>query len=210
MADDKGNNDGGNSGGSDDGGNAGSNNTGNNDTTTDKSQGGKSDGMTLEETTAALKESRAENAKRRNENKDLNTKFDSMQLGFKKALGIDEEGDADPAAMSKTVTDLTNRLNRADVKNSFNAVATKQKVDPELMFAVLKTNGTLDGLDPSSDSFEKDLTKAVKDALKANPKLAAATTVDKSGADMGGGGEGGKVDMDVMIRNMANRNSLTQ
>lgn len=114
-----------------------------------------------------------------------------------KAAGLTEDGKADPEA---AVTKATQERDAAMQKARDNAVqltvyrsAGKAGADPD---ALLDSRGfaqAVKDLDPDAADFGDKVTEAIKAALKANPKLAAATGTQggqgpaRQGADHTGG-----------------------
>ena len=153
------------------------------------------DGKTFDED--YVKALRRESAKYRTKYREMETKLNSIL----KALGQDE-GEPDPEQLKQQLEATQRQLRELKVESTFGRVAHKVGADVELTLAVLKTNGSLDELDPDSETFAKDLEKLIKKAIESNPKLKASQP-GKTGAEMDGQGGKTGLDMNTLIRRKA-------
>lgn len=114
------------------------------------------------------------------------------------ALGLKPDPKADPAALAaqaaKELTDTRAELAALKVENALMRVAGKAGGDADALRDSRTFMKNLDGLDPTAKDFEDQVAAAVKDAVKANPKLAVATPGGqgpaRQGVDHSGGGNG--------------------
>ncbi|WP_232290226.1 hypothetical protein [Micromonospora sp. ATCC 39149] len=141
-----------------------------------------------------------EDAKREKEirvkaEQDQQAKLDAVLV----ALGLKPDPNTDPAAtaakVAKELTDAQAENRELRVENALYRVAGKAGGDVNALQDSRGFMKALADLDPTADDFEKSVTAAVRDAIKANPKLAATATPGgqgpaRQGADHGGGGNG--------------------
>ncbi|MDP9799352.1 hypothetical protein J2S43_007864 [Catenuloplanes nepalensis] len=115
------------------------------------------------------------------------------------ALGLKPDPKTDPAAtaaaVAKELADAQTRLREALVENALFKVASKAGADVNALQDSRSFMRQLADLDPAATDFEKAVAEAVKAAIKANPKLAAAAPAAgqgpaRQGADHSGGGTG--------------------
>ena len=144
------------------------------------------DGLQGDDLKQALSDTRKEAAAGRIENKELKKRLDRLQDGLSKALGIDSSEGNDMDALAKDIAGMKSSLLTERVKNAFHDAADEHKANYRLTYAVLSAEGILDSLDPDSETFKKDISKAVKNVLKEQPELKSKTPVGQNGSDFSG------------------------
>lgn len=124
---------------------------------------------------------------------DQQAKLDAVLV----ALGLKPDPSTDPAAtaakVAKELTDAQARISELTVENALFKLAGKAGGDVDALQDSRGFMAKLAKLDPTADDFEKQVSQAVRDAVKANPKLAATAAPGgqgpaRQGADHGGGG----------------------
>jgi len=148
--------------------------------------------LSHEEALEALRETRGEAARNRIEAKKFREELDGLRKGLAKALGIGGDDESDVKQLISEIKGLKSKLMTSERKEAFRVVAKNVGADPDLAWAFLMANGTLD--DP-----EADVEKAIKKALKEKPALKATQAQATGDPNAGGGGEKPK-DMNVFIR----------
>lgn len=115
------------------------------------------------------------------------------------ALGLKPDPKTDASAIAaqaaKELTASRAELRAAKVENALLRLAGPAGGDVEALRDSRGFIGKLADLDPEDSDFDTKVTAAVKDAVKANPKLAATTTGQgpgRMGTDVGGSGQTGR------------------
>jgi hypothetical protein len=104
------------------------------------------------------------------------------------ALGINADGEEiDPEKIKGERDKLAGDLRALQIKTALTDAAVKHKADHDLVVPYLVGKGSLADLDPDSATFPVDVDALVAEAVKANPKLAAAPAAGQSGAPIPGG-----------------------
>ena len=155
----------------------------------------KTSGLSHEQALEALKETRGEAAKNRIEAKKNREALDSLKLGLAKALGIGGDESSDVVKLTEQVNKLMSKLSVSDRKEAFRVVAKSVGADPDLSWAYLMADGSLD--DP-----DVDVAKVLKAALKEKPALKATQAMATGDPQAGGPSEKPK-DMNAFIRGSA-------
>lgn len=115
------------------------------------------------------------------------------------ALGLKPDPKTDPNALAaqaaKELTEIRAQAQELRVENALLKLAPKLGADVDALADSRGFMSKLAALDPDSNDFEKQVQEAIKDAVKANPKLAAGTAPGgqgpaRQGADHGGGSNG--------------------
>lgn len=153
--------------------------------------------MTPDQLQAELAKVRAEAAKHRVSANDATTALEALRNSLAKALGLKTDGSEDP---EKVIVDLQSKYRQERLHNSFLRAAAEVKADAGLAWAVISTNGKLDKFSPDSETLDADMIKEVREMVKANPKLSTTEPPKNSGGEVTGGTQGGKVDMNTLIR----------
>lgn len=155
--------------------------------------------LDFESTKSALKETRKEAAANRVEAKALREELATLKKGLAQALGIGGKGEesSDVKELTKQVQALTSKLSTTERREAFRTVAAKLGADPDLTWAYLAAEGSLDGPDV-------DVQALVKAALKSKPQLKVGQVVS-TGDEGAGGGRGKTKDMNAFIRRAAGR-----
>ncbi|MDG4832420.1 hypothetical protein O7627_24375 [Solwaraspora sp. WMMD1047] len=125
---------------------------------------------------------------------DQQAKLDAVLV----ALGLKPDPKTDPAAtaakVAKELTDAQAQNRELRIENALYKLAGKAGGDVDALQDSRGFMKALADLDPTAADFEKSVTAAIRDAVKANPKLAAATQGGqgpaRQGADHGGGNNG--------------------
>lgn len=123
---------------------------------------------------------------------DQQAKLDAVMI----ALGLKPDPKTDPAAtaakVAKELTDAQARISELTIENALYKLAGKAGADVDALTDSRAFMKKLAELDPSAGDFEKSVTGAIRDAIKANPKLATAAQGGqgpaRQGADHNGGG----------------------
>jgi hypothetical protein len=124
-----------------------------------------------------------------------NEKLTAVLDAFKKALdpeGAKKDEPLDPAKLAAQLAsqeetaaaELAKRdaiIRTQNVQLALPAVFAKLDAKPGLTTKVLKADGVLDKLDPSSKTFAADLESAVKEAIDEDPSLKVTPVVVKTG-----------------------------
>lgn len=118
--------------------------------------------------------------------------------GIAVALGLKPDPKTDPATIAaqaaKELTDSRAEVQTLKVENALLRLAGKAGGDVEALRDSRTFMTALAALDPSDKDFDAQVTAAVKDAIKANPKLGTASQggqgPNRQGADMSGGNGG--------------------
>lgn len=164
-------------------------------------KGDKGGKLTAADLEAALKETRAENAKLRVKTRDADKATADKINAALKALGVDVGKDEDPVKVAQeaattaarerdTATGEVRSL-RAEVIVWRNAAALG--VNAAVLTDSRSFERVVAELDPAADDFEAKVKKAAQDAAKNNPALQAQGARGKGGAEFNGGtGEGAK------------------
>lgn len=116
--------------------------------------------------------------------------------GIAVALGLKPDPKTDPSALAaqaaKELTDTRAEVQTLKVENALLRLAGKAGGDVEALRDSRTFMNALAALDPSEKDFDAHVTAAVKDAIKANPKLGTTASQGsqgpaRQGADMSGG-----------------------
>lgn len=148
-------------------------------------------------TEIAEREARSAAEKAAADTKAENDKLSAVLDAFRKALdpeGSKTDEPLDPAKLAAQLTaqeevaaaELAKRdatIRDLQVINALPAVFAKLDAKPGLTTKVLKADGVLQELDPSSKTFAADLESAVKTALAEDPSLKVAPVVAKTGTE---------------------------
>ncbi|MBF6333330.1 hypothetical protein [Nocardia transvalensis] len=108
-----------------------------------------------------------------------------------RALGLVADENTDP---EQVIAELTERATASDrklrdyrVKDAITTAADTHQGDHKLLVPYLRGTGALDELDPDAPDFSTRVDSLVADAIAANPKLAGAAAVARSGGDFSAG-----------------------
>lgn len=106
-----------------------------------------------------------------------------------KSLGIEIPGGdpLDPAKLTEELSKTRRENLELKVGNALEQASRKHGADTELIVPYLRGSAALDKLDPTSETFAKDVSDLVKNLVEKNPKLKAAQVAPRSGGEFPGG-----------------------
>lgn len=132
--------------------------------------------------------------KLRKEAADYRTKYQQSKsereatlASISKALGLGEEEPLDPKKLAEQLTASQREIRELKTSHAVLDAARKYGADVDLLVPYLRGSSALDGLDPASATFGKDLSELVKNLVEKNPKLKAAPAAPRSGGEFPGG-----------------------
>lgn len=138
--------------------------------------------------------------KRANETK---TQLDAIRA----ALGLDGNDKVDPDKLAADLNAARGETTNLRVENAVLRAAAANGANPDALTDSRSFMTTVTKLDPTSPTFDKDVAKAITDAVKAHPGLAATPTVPQaSGAEINGAGA--PADIDAQIADAQKRGAL--
>lgn len=144
-----------------------------------------------------IEDARADAGKARTTAKETAAKEarDSLTQDIAKALGlVDDNKPADPAQLTKTITEQTSRI--GDLEGSVRSLsvelaaykaASKHDANPAALLDSRSFLKSVDGLDPSEKDFADKLDKAIKTAVDGNQQLRAGQAPRRGGGEFAGG-----------------------
>jgi hypothetical protein len=146
-----------------------------------------------------VKALREENAKYRTKAKEVEEKLNKVL----KSLGLDEGSNEQTleeviAQKDKLIKDLT-------FEKSFGRIADKLEVDPLFTKALLREQGKLENVDPSSETFEKLLLEEIKSLIEEYPQIKKSGNKPQVGIPPNQGTPQSQVDMNSIIRKLAKK-----
>nr|PZN39772.1 MAG: hypothetical protein DIU60_20335 [Actinomycetota bacterium] len=122
-----------------------------------------------------------------------------------KALGLKADADDDPAKVAEKLTSelasTRDELRQARVELAVHRAAARHGGDPDALLDSRSFLKAVADLDPDDDGFDKAVSEAIADAIKANPRLAAKPAPEpdpgkkapsRSGGDMTGAPDRGR------------------
>lgn len=144
-----------------------------------------------------IKDTRTEAAGHRTKANDLEKASQAQLDAIAKALGL-KPADADPVKLAEELAKAQTASRTSQVELAVHRLAGKKGIDADAE-ALLDSRGfaaAVADLDPSASDFASKVEAAIKDAVKANPKLKAGTTTGAStsgGEFTGGTGAGNPI-----------------
>jgi hypothetical protein len=129
-----------------------------------------------------------------------------QELG--KALGFVKDQPLDPAKLAEDLAAKDGKLKDTTVQLAVLRAAPKVGGDPEALLDSRSFLDSLSSLDPASDGFAGQVSAAIAQAVKDNPRLGAGTPVGSGGGEIQGGtreGGGGGSWEDIQKRVRAGR-----
>lgn len=145
----------------------------------------------------------AESRKHETRSKDNKTQLDAIRA----ALGLDGNDKVDPDKLAADLNAARGETTNLRVENAVLRAAAANGANPDALTDSRSFMTTVAKLDPTSPTFDKDVAKAITDAVKAHPGLAATPTVPQaSGAEINGAGA--PADIDAQIADAQKRGAL--
>lgn len=145
----------------------------------------------------------AESRKHETRSKDNKTQLDAIRA----ALGLDGNDKVDPDKLAADLNAARGETTNLRVENAVLRAASANGANPDALTDSRSFMTTVAKLDPNSPTFDKDVAKAITDAVKAHPGLAATPTVPQaSGAEINGAGA--PADIDAQIADAQKRGAL--
>lgn len=144
-----------------------------------------------------LSEARAEAAKSRTTAKQnaANEARQELAQTIGKALGIvQDDKPADPAELTRTITEKTTRIGELETANRTLSIelaaykaADRHGANPAALLDSRSFLKSVEGLDPSADDFTTQLDAAIKAAVENNAQLRTGQVPRRGGGDFTGG-----------------------
>ncbi|MET9329482.1 hypothetical protein [Tsukamurella sp. NPDC003166] len=145
----------------------------------------------------------AESRKHEGRAKSTKTQLD----GVLAALGLNAGEKLDPDKLAADLTASRSETTSLRVENAVLRAAAANGANPDALTDSRSFMTTVAKLDPTSATFDKDVAKAITDAVKAHPGLAATPTMPQaSGAEIHGAGA--PADIDTLIADAQKRGAL--
>lgn len=144
-----------------------------------------------------IREAREEAAKSRTTAKQNAANEARQQLAQEigKALGlVKDDKPADPAELTRTITEKTTRIGELETANRALSIelaaykaADKHGANPAALLDSRSFLKSVEGLDPSEKDFDSKLDDAIKAAVDSNPKLRTGLAPQRGGGEFAGG-----------------------